>query len=229
MKWIIVAVLVTAMIAYMVISTLAVDTSAIEQCKYKQNIAHEMAECARALGLGEECETVKTAQGIWWEEQRKIEKLKNGTKETNTEVESDKYPTAARVWNFLRNDMGLNEAVSAGIIGNFMAECGGQTLNLQYDIGVNNFYGLAMWYAPYTDGRIYWGVGLEDQLTYLQDTMKKNIEYFGGDWDYFVGLDNPYTAALFFTNYYERGGWAEVRGTNAITAYEYFTGKPYGN
>lgn len=231
-KWPVVAVLVAAMMMSMITGAFAVDTAAIEQCKNRQTIAHEMAECARALGLGEDCETVKTAQGIWWAEQDKILALQSEPEPEPEAVEedtyvafvSDKYPVAAQVWNFLRNDMGLSEPVAAGIIGNFMAECGGQTLGLQYWIGSGNYYGLAMWYAPYTNGEIYWGVSLEDQLAYLQKTMKKNIEYFGGDWDYFVSIDNPYDAAWAFTVYYERGAWAYIRGTNAMDAYNYFTG-----
>ena len=38
----------------------------------RQETAHQMAECARALGLPEECETIQTAKEIWNESQTQI-------------------------------------------------------------------------------------------------------------------------------------------------------------
>lgn len=202
----------------------------IEDCINNKNTAHTMAECARALGFSEDSIIITTASARWWEEDAKqkeykvkLESLKLNEKDTYV-VSDDKkaeYPYAAQVWEFLKNDMELNDYVAAGILGNMMAECGGQTLALQPFIYTKGYYGLCMWYVSYTPQVA--GQDVTVQLNVLKDTCKKNIEYFGGNYDYFCSLQNAYDAAWYFTKYYERGAWASIRGTNAITAYNYFT------
>ena len=205
-------------------------TALIEECINNKNIAHEMAECARALGYAEDHVIIKTASARWWEEENKQKEYEQKLVEASKPVEDDsyvvsdekkaEYPYASQVWEFLKNDMELNDYVAAGILGNMMAECGGQTLALQPFIYTRGYYGLCMWYVDYTP-QVAWQ-DVAGQLEVLKDTCKKNIEYFGGDYDYFCSLTNEVDAAWYFTKYYERGGWHSVRGKNATTALNYF-------
>lgn len=113
---------------------------------------------------------------------------------------------------------GYSEPVIAGILGNMMAECGGQTLSLQWNLygGGGSYYGLCMWsllYGPEVRGRNVTG-----QLSYLTGNIEENIEQFGGNYDYFCALEDAGQAARYFANYYERGAGAGVRAKNAYRA-----------
>ena len=44
-------------------------------------------------------------------------------------INKDEYPEAYKIWHYLKK-LGYNDYVCAGIMGNIMAECGGQTLNI---------------------------------------------------------------------------------------------------
>lgn len=220
--------------------------AAIGECANNRAIAHEMAECARALGYSEDHVIITTASNRWWEEyykqielEEEIDRLNTITaNDINNDISNDinddiynctvpddkyaDYPYASQVWEFLKNDMGLNDYVAAGILGNMMAECGGQTLALQPFIYTSGYYGLCMWYIDYTP-QVAWQ-DVAGQLEVLKDTCKRNMEYFGGNYDYFCSLTNEVDAAWYFTEYYERGYWASIRGTNATTALKYFAG-----
>ena len=212
--------------------------AAIRECEANKEIAHEMAECARALGYPEDHVIIATASKRWWEEeakrvdlQKELDAIKSSEiidpvepdipSYTVSEDKNAEYPYASQVWEFLKNDMELNDYVAAGILGNMMAECGGQTLALQPFIYTRGYYGLCMWYVDYTP-QVAWQ-DVTGQLEVLKDTCKKNMEYFGGDYDYFCSLTNEVDAAWYFTKYYECGGWHYIRGQNATTALEYFT------
>lgn len=218
-----------------IISLLTVPVWAVSEAesRHAQEVAHQMAECARELGYAEDHIIIREASSRWWAEQRIIEALHEQDTEvaqipapepgiTFTEAQMEEYPVACGVWRYLREDMGLSAPVAAGIMGNMMAECGGQTLALQPYLCVNNFVGLCMWYSPYTNGRLTYGADVTDQLRYLSDTLETNMEYFGGDYEYFCGLENAGDTAWYFDEYYERGGWHSVRARNAEAALEYF-------
>lgn len=238
MKKFISMVLVALMVFSITSPVYAVDTTAdyqslIQECINNKDAAHMMAECARTLGYAEDHSIIATASARWWHEdakqkeyEQKIAEILEEEEDTYITVsESNKkeYPYAAQIWEFLRNDMELNEYVSAGILGNMMAECGGQTLALQPFIYSGGYYGLCMWYTAYTPQVS--GQDVTGQLAVLKDTCQKNIEYFGGDYEYFCSLTNEVDAAWYFTKYYERGGWHSIRGYNATDALNYFTEK----
>jgi len=221
-------IIITAIISLLIVPARAVSEA---ESRHNQEVAHQMAECARELGYQEDHIIIREASSRWWAEQRVIDALHEQDTEvarisepgvTFTEAQKEEYPVACGVWRYLREDMGLNPYVAAGIIGNMMAECGGQTLNLQPYLCVNNFLGLCMWYSPYTNGRLTYGADVTEQLEYLKDTLETNITLFGGDYDYFISLENATDAAWYFSEYYERGGWHSVRARNAETALEYF-------
>ena len=116
------------------------------------------------------------------------------------------------------NRKGFTDPVIAGILGNMMAECGGQTLELRWDIygGGGSYYGLCQWslyYNPTVKGRDVTG-----QLDYLMSNIEKNMRYFGGNYNYFRSIKNAGEAARYFANYYERGSGASVRVKNANKA-----------
>lgn len=98
---------------------------------------------------------------------KKIERLKS------------EYDIAGQVYEYL-NAQGMSDTVIAGILGNMMTECGGQTLDLQWDIyGFDGsyYYGLCQWslyYNPSVDGADVMG-----QLDYLMSNIRTNMNYFG--------------------------------------------------
>ena len=142
------------------------------------------------------------------------------------EQKSRKYPTAAYVWYYLK-DLGFNDYVCAGILGNFMAETGGQTLNIIWDIRSNGYYGIAQWSRGHSK---VWGKDLHGQCVYLTDTMQYEFNTFGSNYyrgfnyQQFKNLTNEKDAALAFAKCYERcgSGSYSVRQRNATTAYNYF-------
>lgn len=141
-----------------------------------------------------------------------------------TDSQYAEYPVACQVWQILRS-WGWNEAVSSGIIGNMMTECGGLTLDLDWDLYDNTwmFYGLCMWslkWAPETAG-----LSIEGQMQYLYDTIEVNMDYFGGNFQEFLSITDPGYAALYFQWYYEVGLNSETRYAGALEAYEYFRSK----
>lgn len=137
------------------------------------------------------------------------------------DTQYSKYPVACEVWQIIRS-WGWNEAVAAGIIGNMMTECGGLTLDLDWDLYDDTwmYYGLCMWslyWAPETSG-----MSIEQQMTYLYNTIETNMNYFGGSLDEFLKITDPGYAALYFQWYYEVGVSSETRYAGALEAYEYF-------
>lgn len=142
------------------------------------------------------------------------------------------YPVATYIWRYMKN-LGWSDAVCAGIMGNIMAEVGGQTLNIQpylYSSG-GSYYGICQWYLPYTTRNIA-GAGLETQCNYLRDTIKREMNTFGYkyssymNYSNFLTLSSPSEAALAFAKCYERcsSSYYGVRQTNAQKAYNYFVG-----
>lgn len=139
-------------------------------------------------------------------------------------VEADgNYNQAQKVWNYLR-DLGLNEYVCAGIIGNIMAEVGGQTLDIsrwpQYSQGT--YYGICQW-AGSRKNRLLndFGTTLGDQIRFLSVELFEVIPKDNS----FYNMQDEQEAALYFAKYYERcsSKYYSVRQKNATKALEYFT------
>lgn len=133
------------------------------------------------------------------------------------------YDIAGCVYEYL-NQQGFSDTVIAGILGNMMAECGGQTLDLQWNIydSRGSYYGLCQWslfYNPTVNG-----CNVTEQLDYLMSNIEANMKYFGGDYSYFCSITDAGEAARYFGNYYERGAGARVRANNAYTALEWING-----
>lgn len=141
-----------------------------------------------------------------------------------------KYKHATKVWNHLKNK-GYSDAVCAGIMGNFMTETGGHTLNIKPNDYSSNgrYYGIAQWsskYYPEVHGK-----DLDYQLNFLSKTIKKEFNTYGHlykkgfDYNDFLSLDSPRDAALAFAKVYERCGSGSYskRQSGAEKALSYFT------
>ena len=84
-------------------------------------------------------------------------------------VADGNYDQARQVWNYLR-DLGLNQYVCAGIIGNIMAEVGGQTLDIsRWPIySQNGYYGICQWSSGRKERLLNdFGTTLKDQIRFL--------------------------------------------------------------
>ena len=144
---------------------------------------------------------------------------------------SGSYAEATQIWNYMKN-LGWSDAVCAGIMGNIMAEVGGQTLDLSrwsyYSNG--SYYGVCQWSRQYYPSVI--GRDIEGQCDFLRDTIRKEINTYGSNYasgmnyEKFLQLDDPQDVALCFAKAYERCGSGSygVRQSNAVKAYQYFVG-----
>ena len=141
------------------------------------------------------------------------------------------YPVATQVWRYMKDELGWNDYVCAGVMGNMMAEVGGQTLNLQpflYGHSGGSYYGICQWSGRYYPG--IQGASLEAQLDFLRDTVKKELDTYGYvfrsgmDYESFCALTDAEDAALAFAKAYERCGSGSygIRQSNALKAYNYF-------
>lgn len=103
-----------------------------EQISY-MDAAHQMAEGARALGYSEDHEVILLAK----EEYRQAEAKKQEYEAVYDNLmnkwqqKEEEYPVATYIWSYFK-ELGYSNQVCAGILGNIMAEVGGQTLNIQY-------------------------------------------------------------------------------------------------
>lgn len=142
---------------------------------------------------------------------------------TGTVKADGNYNQAQAVWNYLR-DVGLNEYVCAGIIGNIMAEVGGQTLDIsrwpQYSQGT--YYGICQWYGSRKNRLLNdFGTTLNDQIRFLSVELFEVIPKDNS----FYSMQDEQEAALYFAKKYERcnSKYYTVRQKNATEALEYFT------
>lgn len=139
---------------------------------------------------------------------------------------------ATQVWTYLKG-YGYSDSVAAGIIGNMMRECGGDTLNLDWDIvGYYNgdeYYGLCQWCLRYTPSG-FKNASIKKQCDYLYQTIESAFDSFGGNYhgitySEFLKADTR-TAAIAFERVYERcGDYANEdarRAHNAEIAYNHF-------
>ena len=199
-----------------------------------QGHAHQMAESARGLGYPDSHSIIQTAKTEWATAQNNIDEMTAIIERLKAEEEAKlnarraEYPVATEVWEYLIAK-GYNEYVVAGIMGNLMAETGGQTLNLQVNAVSPGYYGICQWSLQY-----YPQVANTDlmyQLDLLCSTMEYEFNTFGKlykkgfNYESFTYMLDEEEAALAFAKCYERcaSGSYNVRKKNAKKAYEYFT------
>jgi len=202
-------------------------TDLIENCNQRRENAHAMAEAARALGYSEDNIVIEWASQ---EYSNATELITYYNEQIETLKQSEhylKYPTARYVWDYFHH-YNYSDAVCAGIIGNLMAETGGQTLNIIWDIDGNGYYGMVQWSKKYYPKVV--GCSLEEQCDFLRDTIEAVFNTYGSrykdnfNYSSFLALTNEQDAALAFAKCYERcgSGSYSVRQTNATKALNYF-------
>lgn len=145
-------------------------------------------------------------------------------------AEEKEYETATIIWDYLL-EQDYSETIAAAILGNIMAEAGGQTLDIDATIGSRDYYGICQWSYKYCSD--VFDKDLEEQLDYLNKTMEKEFNTFGSQYKSnfkfsdFLEMTDVREAALAFSKCYERNAPESyfVRQENAIVAYEYFVEK----
>ena len=208
----------------------------IEEAYAAQQSASDLAESARELGWPEDSDAIESAKAEWWNAKLAIEVYQSRYDVLFAEAEAERirwekkmaeYPAATEVWLYMKG-LGWNDYVCAGIMGNLMAEVGGQTLNLQYMlISDDGYFGMCQWSRGYSQ---IWGKGLKDQYTFLNKTIKYEMDTFGHlykrgfNLNAFLNMDNTREAALAFAKCYERCHHRTytIRQNNAEKAYNYF-------
>ena len=154
------------------------------------------------------------------------------TTQTTTTKPKTKYPEAQIVWDALI-DYGLSPEVASGIMGNIMAEVGGQTLDFSewgyWSRGTH--YGICQWGGGRKANLLNnFGPNLEDQVEFLLYELKKEMNSYGYiyktgfGYDEFIAMTDVEQAALAFAKSYERcsSKYYNIRMTNAKKAYNYF-------
>lgn len=140
--------------------------------------------------------------------------------------QEEEYPAATFVWHYLTEDQGYNPYVAAGIMGNIMAEIGGQTLSWDYTDRHGSYYGMCQWNIGYYPGVV--DEDLEGQCDFLMSTIENEFADFGFisgySYEEFLAIEDEQAAALAFAKTYERCGSGSygVRKTNATKALEYY-------
>ena len=149
----------------------------------------------------------------------------------DTEKVEDDYYYARVIWNYLRYEMGLNKYCAAGIMGNIMTECGGQTLDIQpYITNSSGHYGICQWnlrYFPEVRGK-----SLHGQLEFLNSTIRWIMNDFGDryydgfNYNKFIEITDERVAAKAFAYAYEGSPkpCSQRRLNHATTALNYFEG-----
>ncbi len=192
------------------------------------NAAHQMADAARQLGYSENHDVIELAVN----EYDKANELRQSYQNVYDNLmehwhqKEKEYPVATYIWSYFKN-LGYNNQVCAGILGNIMTEVGGNTLNIQYELGNSSYYGMCQWNKAYSE---VWGASLEEQCNYLENTIEYEFNTFGHaykrgfDYEDFLNMTSITDAALAFAKCYERCGSGSytVRQNNAIIAYNYF-------
>ena len=117
-----------------------------------------------------------------------------------------------QIWNFLVNDMGYSEYVAAGILGNVMAECGGQTLNIDihlYDTTYYTHYGIFQWDTTYPSNYVVKDKELPEQLQHYKTWIKEFDTYAsnykdGFSYQEFLTMTDPGQCGIAFGTVMER-------------------------
>lgn len=142
---------------------------------------------------------------------------------------AEEYPVATQIWLSMK-EQGWSDEVCAGIMGNIMTECGGQSLNIRWNAysSSGNYYGICQWSAYYYP--TVQGASLDEQLGFLYNTIQNAFKTFGfcykNGFTYqdFLHMIDCRDVALAFAKIYERCGSASygIRQRNAQKAYNYF-------
>jgi hypothetical protein len=198
----------------------------------REKAANQILIAARELGYKDSHPIIQLAK---WElntaveMQVKYQEVYDSLNPSIWEEKMNEYPTATTIWLYLK-ELGYNDYVCAGIMGNIMAEVGGHTLDIQPHLygRDNGYYGICQWSKKYYP-EIH-GASFNEQLDFLRDTIQKEINSFGHfhyegfNYTLFLQLEDVEDAALAFARTYERCNptYHARRVDNALIAFEYF-------
>lgn len=200
------------------------------ECQSTMEAAHTMADAARALGYEESHAVIELATEEYERATAEYEYYKQLYDDIMAawEARANEYSTATYVWLYF-SDLGYSDTVIAGIVGNMMVECGGHSLDLQFNIySADGYFGLCQWSSGYQSNMS--GKDLESQCEFLANTIQREFDTYGHlykrgfDYSSFMSLTNEKEAAVAFARVYERCGLVSygARRTCATTAYDYF-------
>lgn len=196
--------------AGLILSALAVtaNTTNYTQIQRNKDTAHEIAELMRAEGHPEDHPVIIACQQWWRDEDQKELSAPSYT----TREQRSKYPEASYVWQLLR-EAGLSDIHAAAILGNAMAESGGQTLNINIYQDASGYWGawaMSKYYFPDVAGK-----GADAQVAKILETIDAG----------FYATTDVRSAAKWFSDNWERPArWSEQRADNAELALRYFGG-----
>ena len=194
----------------LIVSALAVtvNTTSYTQIQRNKDTAHEIAELMRAEGHPESHPVILACQQWWREEDAKEASRPVFTNRT----QRAEYPESAYVWQLLK-EYGMSDVSAAAILGNAMAESGGQTLNINIYQDVDGFWGAwAMSKVYFSD---VYGKGADAQVAKIVETLDVR----------FYDITDVREAARWFSDNWERPAfWSEKRADNAEVALGYFGG-----
>lgn len=151
--------------------------------------------------------------------------------ESSSNVEyKNKYPAAEKIWSIMKS-YGWSDQVCAGIMGNLMAEVGGQTLNLDWKSNTGSEIGICQWMGSRKSELIKkYGSrpSCEEQVQFMYDELKGSNgvtrQVSSSQYNSIISSSTPEDAALKFAKYFERCSTStySIRKCNAKTAYNYF-------
>lgn len=218
-----------------------IQFSSKEEIVEELDTLHDYLNCLHSYILNEDKITDKKAAfDFIKEETDKIEYLCNcyeadyqkiileEAEKNKWEKRMEEFPIATTVWLYLTKEMNYNPYIAAGIIGNMMAECGGQTLHLKWwSCNSTGHYGLCQW----SPGYAMQGTTLEQQLEFMSISFPKDMPRWswlyekGFTYEDFLNMTDAYEAAVAFCVIYERPKTPNIerRGRNALIVLEYFT------
>ena len=199
----------------------------IDQLSDRMATAHDMAEAARSLGYSEDHQILLIAKKEYDDAYAMKQEYQAIYDDLSSrwQAKRDQFPVATYVWETLA-EAGYSDTVIAGILGNMMAECGGHTLALDWQVR-GTYYGLCQWSCGYAE---VWGASLEEQCEFLLSTIKYELDTYGYMYkkgythDNFVSMTDIQQTALMFARSYERCGSSthRLRQQLAVEAYNYF-------
>lgn len=195
-----------------------------ENAMLKNNLETTKAECALLIetnsSISQELEKVKS----------ELEEVKKENLQWSSKY--NQYPAATIAWIYMTEELGWSDIVAAGIMGNMMAECGGQTLALVWDSNGSSGYGLVQWIGArresikekygetptiieqieFVKDELYGTNGVTQQVT---DQQRESI----------LNASSPEKCAEKFAMWFERPSSADysTRRSNAAKAYAYFS------
>ena len=199
----------------------------MDECLEQMENAQLMAEAARGLGYEEEHPIIVLAQAEWNIANSSYSMYKREYDDWMSKLKQ--YPEATKIWLYLKN-LKYSDITCAAILGNIMAEVGGNTLKIQPHLYGRNHYGICQWHLIFYKDVV--GTNLMTQCDFLRDTIRYEFDTFGFkykagfNYESFIALTDIEEATLAFAISYERCDLVHyrIRQSNALSAYNYYTG-----